>query len=206
MSHPDDGRIALYAGGDAGWIERISIARHMAGCVACRGRVDAYRLDRKALRKLAGELPEGLEWDRLAGEMTANIRVGLEAGECVGDVETERPVPAKPVWLAWRPALAGASLAVLLLGGWYLNFPAEQRSSFARGVGNLLHRPPAAEAGVSLEATRNGIQVSENGSAMTMMSPGSEAPVVVVSARGGLRANYVDNDTGQVTITNVYAQ
>lgn len=201
MRHPDEQRIALYAGRDTGWFGRILMARHVAACDSCRARVEAYRADRKALRDAASELPAGLDWKRLASEMTANIRVGLEAGECVGE-----PSPGR-THIVWRPAFAGVGLALVLLGGWYLNFPADQRASLTRALGRLWNRPaPVAENIVSLESTRNGIRVSQNGAAMTVMNPGAEAPVVVVSTTGALAARYVDDDTGQVTITNVYAQ
>lgn len=200
MRHPDERQIALYAGREAGWFERLSIGRHVAGCSSCRARAEAFRRDRDAIREEAAELPADLNWDRLAAEMTANIRVGLEAGECVSGTSSRPRLPA------WRPAFAAAALAMVLVSGWYLNTPAEQRTSLARGVQRIWKRTPVFEPGISLEATRAGIQVSENGSAMTMMHPGSAPSVVVVSARGSLRARYVDDDTGQVTITNVYAQ
>ena len=46
----------------------------------------------------------------------------------------------------------------------------------------------------------------ENGSALAIMNPGSAIPTVLVNTGGSLRARYVDSDTGQVTITHVYAQ
>ena len=46
-------------------------------------RIDVYRHSRQRLKQAAAEMPEGADWDRLAAEMTANIRVGLAAGECV---------------------------------------------------------------------------------------------------------------------------
>ncbi len=200
MRHPDEAKIALYAGRDLGLLERLSIGRHLVGCEDCRARMEAYRQDRQDLREAAGELPTGLDWDRLAAEMTANIRVGLEAGECVGEPVRPQPRPA------WKPAFAGVALALVLVGGWYLNFPVEQRSSLARGIGRIWNRTAPADETVSLEATRNGIRVSQNGSALTIMNPGDAQPVVVVSTTGALRARYVDDDTGQVTVTNVYAQ
>ncbi len=202
MRHPDERQIALFAGGEAGWVERLGMARHVSGCPSCRDLVRQFRDDRERVRQAAAELPPGLDWNRLAAEMTANIRVGLEAGECV-DV----PHRAHPRWMAWRPALAAAGLAALLVLGFYLNTPQEQRESLARGVTRILnHAPAAIESGVALEATRNGIEIQENGAAMTMMNPGSTPTVVVVNTGGSLRARYVDDDTGQVTITNVYAQ
>jgi hypothetical protein len=200
MRHPGEGQIALYAGGEAGWIERLTVRRHLAQCRACRELADGYRRDRDAIRKEAAELPPDLNWDRLAREMRANIRVGLAAGECVPDLRPRR-YP-----MAWRPAFAAAGLALVLLAGWYLNFPAEQRASLGRAVARMWNGPVRQDPGISLEATRNGIQVSENGSALTMMHPDTTPAVVVVNTRGSLRARYVDDDTGQVTITNVYAQ
>ena len=202
MRHPDERHIALYAGGDAGWVERILTGWHVTHCGSCASLVEKYRRDRQALRHEMAELPADLDWNRLAAEMTANIRVGLEAGECV----SERPSRASRI--SWRPAFAGAGLALVLLGAWYLNFPAQDRAMLGGGIARLWNgrQPTAVDAGVSLENTRAGIQVSENGSAMTLMNPGTQPAVVVVSTRGSLRARYVDDDTGQVTITNVYAQ
>ena len=201
MRHPEERRIALYAGGEAGWMERLSIGRHVAQCRSCRELAEAYRKDREAIRQEVLELPAHLNWDRLGAEMKANIRVGLAAGECVSVVRR------KHRRIAWRPALAAAGLSVVLVSGWFLNFPAESRASLARGIERLWNRQgPVVEPGVSLEATRNGIQVSENGSALTMMHVGTTPAVVVVNTRGSLRARYVDEDTGQVTINNVYAQ
>lgn len=203
MRHPDEQQIALYAGSDANWMERIQMRRHLGQCRGCRERVEAYRRDREVIRQEAQALPPGLNWDRLAGEMTANIRVGLAAGECVSGVHRTRHR------IGWRPALAAAGLMVILVSGWYLNFPAEERASLGRGIARLFNphaRGNTSLAGVSLEATRNGIQVSENGSALTMMRPATTPAVVVVNTKGSLRARYVDDDTGQVTVTNVYAQ
>ena len=201
MRHPDERQLALYAGEDCGWIERFSIRRHVARCRSCRSLAEAYKEDRESVRREAAQLPPEMDWDRVAAEMTANIRVGLEAGECVAD-STRRPLR-----VSWRPAFAAVALATVLLAGWYLNFPVDQRMSLGRGIARLWNRQPArAAAGVSLETTRNGIQVSENGSALAMMNPTAAPQVVVVNTSGSLRASYVDDDTGQVTVTNVYAQ
>lgn len=205
MKHPDEGRIASFACGDAGWLERVSVGRHVARCARCRAVADAFREDRAAIRGEAFEMPPGVDWMRLSAEMAANIRVGLEAGECVPALASARE--RRPV--AWRPVFATAGLTAVVLSALYLNFPAEQRQSLARGVGRLWHAPAATvaqESGVALAATRNGIEVRENGSAMTMVSPGDGPSVVVVNTGGSLRARYIDGDTGQVTITNVYAQ
>src|ERR1700694_2046354 len=87
MKHPSEASLALFAGGDLGRLRRGNIERHMAACSECRHDISEF----SALRTDAGvlaELPE-LSWDRLAAEMKANIRLGLEAGECV----TEHTAP-----------------------------------------------------------------------------------------------------------------
>ena len=64
MRHPDERQIALYAGGDARWIERLSIRRHLGRCRSCRELAETYRRDREIIRQEARELPPGLSWDR----------------------------------------------------------------------------------------------------------------------------------------------
>jgi hypothetical protein len=203
MSHPNERRIALYACGDAGWIERLTVRRHLAVCSECRSRAAEFRRDRETVRQEASELPRGLDWNRLAAEMSANIHLGLEAGECVSPVpEKKRPQ------VSWRPVFAATGLSVILLLAMFLNFPPAQRESLARGVRDLWTRPAmqVIDPEVALSSTRNGIEIRENGSTLAIMNPSSAPPVVVVNTGGSLRARYVDSDTGQVTITNVYAQ
>jgi hypothetical protein len=143
-----------------------------------------------------------MDWDRLAAEMTGNIRVGLAAGECVASA------PDRPRQWAWRPALAVLGLTAVVISGWWLNFPLEQRQSLTRGIGRVWNsdsRVPA-DASVYLEMNRAGIQLKENGSAMTLLHPSGVPSVISVSTQGSMRARYVDADTGQITITNVYSQ
>ncbi|MBI4877819.1 MAG: hypothetical protein HY822_24570, partial [Acidobacteria bacterium] len=159
------------------------LAAHLAACDPCRRETDAFRRARAELREAAGELPAGLDWSRLEAEMKANIRVGLAAGEIVG------PVAAPARWLGWRIAAGLALATVVVTMGWFLNVP----------------RPVAAQ-GVILQATQAGLELQENGRTLTMLQPASTAVTYTVNAEGSLRARYVDSDTGQVTITNVYAQ
>ena len=49
-------------------------------------------------------------------------------------------------------------------------------------------------------------ELQQNGGTLGM-SQGQERPVsVILSVQGSARARYIDSDTGQVTITGVYAQ
>ena len=82
----------------------------------------------------AAEMPEGLDWDRLAAEMTANIRVGLAAGECVAP----RGSANRPVNLIRQLASGGASSAGLAGGAaaraWWLNMPSPNTQALGRAM------------------------------------------------------------------------
>lgn len=182
MRHPGVETLALHAGGEGGALLRWRLAAHLKACQGCRREVEAFQRARAALLREAAELPAGLDISRLEREMKANIRVGLAAGEIVGPVE-----PAGR--LGWRVA-AGLALATLVvMTGWFLNAP-----------------HPEAARGVVLQATREGLELKENGRTLTLLQPASTAVTYTVNTEGSLRARYVDSDTGQVTITNVYAQ
>lgn len=109
MKHPAAPQIALFAGGDLGRWERWRIARHVAGCSECRHELEALRDAAGQLRQLTDEmadLPNSLNWNRLAQEMTGNIRVGLAAGEAIALFD--KPLRNKPR-LGWN-------VTVLVLG------------------------------------------------------------------------------------------
>src|SRR4051794_31048817 len=101
MKHPDQATLALHAGGDLGRFAAWRTERHLAQCADCREEVATYQEMREILPEL-NELPD-LQWNRLASEMQANIRLGLSAGECV----REAPVASRPV-----PLFAGARVAI----------------------------------------------------------------------------------------------
>lgn len=191
MKHPSDAALALYAGQDLGPVARWRTRRHVARCERCRREVAAYSRVRAALPEML-EVPE-TGWSRLAAEMKANIRLGLAAGECVGQVqpEKERRVPL----FGRRALVVYASIAALATAG------------------ILLERPlPRARAGddITLEATALGIQLKGRGQSLSLLHGGAAADrnavTFTVSAQGSMRARYVDSDTGYVTINNVYAQ
>ena len=85
--HPSEASSALFAGGDLGRLRRWRIERHVAACAECQGEVAEFSELRAAVPAMM-EPPEYLV-DKLAAEMKANIRLGLEAGECVGAGHSE---------------------------------------------------------------------------------------------------------------------
>ncbi len=185
MKHPDEATLALFAGGDLGFIARWRTERHLAGCEDCRAQVDAFSALREILPDLA-ETPE-IHWNRLAVEMQANIRLGLAAGECVRAADL--PLRDRPLFTRTRAAVALASLMALLVTGVVLERPA----------------PAVHEDGTVLQHTANGIQVGQGGQAFRLMNNGAKNVTFSVNAQGSMGARYVDPETGLVTINSVYA-
>lgn len=184
MNHPRENDLALLAGGDAGRIKRFLLDRHVRACAGCRETIAEYR----ELRAEAGraELPD-LNWNFLAAEMRANIRLGLEAGECVRTGQVFRR------WNA-RPFLAFASL-LLLIGAVELLRDARP------------HRPASVEAATQvLQSTRAGVEIRTDTKSLTLLNHHGNAANQTVSARGDIEARYIDSETGSVTINDVYLQ
>src|SRR5579872_5751419 len=86
MRHPNQATLALHAGGDLGAFARWKLERHLAKCSTCTAEVESFEGVREMVAEL-GEIPE-VPWAAMAAEMKANIRLGLEAGECVRGGET----------------------------------------------------------------------------------------------------------------------
>ncbi|MEJ7608438.1 MAG: hypothetical protein WKF37_19750 [Bryobacteraceae bacterium] len=183
MTHPTEGRLALFAGGDLNLVDRLRTAAHLRSCEYCCRELEQLQDSiRTAHQELTG-LPAGLRWDALAAEMAANIRLGVEAGECVGRGTS------RPERLRWRAAAAMACVTALLAVAWWLNPP----------QGRTLSR----NSGAQIRTTSAGLELNQNGSAMTLMH--STGQPIIVSSPGSLRARFVNAETGQITINNVYA-
>ncbi len=187
MTHPAGGKLALLAGGELPLWRRAGVALHVRRCGQCRQEVAAYRRQIALVREGAAELPPEVNWGRLASEMRANIQLGLAAGECVA--------PAAPGRrrLSWRVAAALASITLVILSGWWLHLPRP-------------HVVAPAEDVIVLEATAEGIELKERDRSLTLIHSSSEPVLVSVSAGGAMAARFVDDETGMVTINNVYAQ
>src|SRR5579863_10382828 len=77
--HPSEANLALFAGGELNRWTRWNIERHVAVCDECRRDISDFS-DLRTESTVLADLPE-VAWDSMAGEMKANIRLGLEAGE-----------------------------------------------------------------------------------------------------------------------------
>lgn len=188
MRHPNQATLALHAGGDLGRFQRWLTARHLAHCAECREEVAGYTEMREMLPELA-ELPE-ISWNRMAAEVKANVRLGLEAGECVRS--TEMPLH-RPALTGWRAGVAFASVLVLVATCLVLQRPTPQ----------ALHAP--AETAVA--SGDDGIELQSGDDRMLgLMNVGKQRVVYQFNAQGSIGARYTDPD-GSVTINTVsYAQ
>ena len=198
--------LALYAAGDLPFWRNALVKFHVRGCEECRAQVEALRMDRQALRRSADDLPadiSDLDWDQLSAEMTANIRVGLAAGECV------TPRERKAAVISWRPVAIAAGLVVLLAGAWWLNIPRSDTEAIGHAIREMATgraTSPQEEHGPVVGASPAGVVLVENGGRMGIEAGGLEPVMFSVSTQGSASARYVDQDTGQVTITATYVQ
>ena len=192
MTHPNQSILALYAGQDLGWFTRRRTERHLSRCGECRDEVQAFASARENLVAL-DELP-ATSWNRLAAEMKANIRLGLAAGECVRGERTAGPLIPFGLLSGTRMLTACASVMALITAGLFLQRPNPT--------------PQLAGGGESavLRATANGIELNQGGQTLSLLHVRSGDVTYSAGAQGSMRAGYVDSDTGNVTINNLYVQ
>jgi len=184
MNHPRDNDLALLAGGEAGPIRRFLLDRHVRTCADCRQTIAEYREFRAGLADQ--ELPD-LNWNFLAADMRANIRLGLEAGACVRTTH---------VFGGWnrRLGIAFAGLALLVGSGFFLR---DLR----------FHRPAAEVSAPVLQMTASGVEIRKGENSLTLLNHhGNAATNQTVSAEGDMEVRNIDGETGSVTINNVSLQ
>jgi len=187
MGHLKETTLALHASGDLGWFAAWKAERHLASCEQCRAGVESFREMREALPGIA-ELPD-IQWNRLAAEMRANIRLGLAAGECVREAD-EAEVQPSPLFNSARAVLAFAGVFTLVVTGLVLQGPAPQK---------VFPAEPMAQA------TANGVEMRAGNQTFELMHNGAQSVINTVSTQG-IGARYTDPQTGLVTMTKVYVQ
>jgi hypothetical protein len=137
------------------------------------------------------------DWRRLEGEMLGNIAVGVAAARCIDKVGRKR-------FRNFRGVLVGAGMAMLLAAGWMLNVPREESEHLALSLRRIVGMSRSQPSGTILQTTPEGIAVRAQGATMTLLHPASA--MVTVAGNASVGALYVDEDSGEVTITNVYGQ
>jgi hypothetical protein len=188
--HPSEADLALLAGGDCGWFRRFRVNRHVARCGDCRDTLASFsELRSDTMQRGSDHTLPDLNWDQMAGEMRANIRLGLAAGECVGEL------PADGRRRSWMPQLAFGTTGVLLLVG----------------AGVFLHgllpqeNAPAVVRAAELVSTDKGVEVRTNtGSSMALLNPGDVEADQTVTSQGAVQSTYVNG--GVVTVARMYGE
>lgn len=189
--HPEPAILALHAGGELPLARRIAVALHLRLCARCQREAEAFRQAREALQEAAQALPPGLDWAALEAEMKANIRLGVAAGAIVRG-RTRRAAAGRP---RWKPAfVVAATFALVLAAGWLLDRTRAPQPPL-----------PAGDA-VALQATPDGLALEWSRGETAVLGAGRAPAAAAVSWDGSVRAPFLDEDTGQVTIYNVAAQ
>jgi hypothetical protein len=194
----------LYSRKDLPWRKRWSIGRHVASCEACSRQLSELRSSIAILRDHASSCTlssfEAIaDWPALESEMLANVRVGLDAARCIG--------PARRAALpGFRVALGVCALFLFAAAGWWMNIPREQTHHLADSLRRIAGMPVPPPPGSVVQTSPFGISVRTQGATLTMLSPTAAAVTVSLSGSSSVAASYVDDKTGQVTITNVYGQ
>jgi hypothetical protein len=200
--HPSSRTLALYSRSDLKWFGRWQIGRHVAKCSYCDGQVARFRAARSELKREAEtQTLTGFEaiadWTRLEREMIGNIAVGIAAARCIEKVGRGRIFAARGAWVA-------AGLAVLFAVGWFTNVPSEQRTHLTASIRRSVGIEGPQIAGSIVQTTPEGIAVRTQGATLTILHPPSA--VVSLAGSSSLGARFVDEESGEVTITNVYGQ
>jgi hypothetical protein len=211
MKHPSETQLALFAGGDlAGYWQRWAVGRHVAQCGECQVEVSGLRETSGEVRSVVADLPKDLNWNRLADDMTGNIRVGLAAGEAIA--RFDRPVGRPHLRLGWNAGLVLACATAVFLVAFWMSLPQPQAEHLMAALkrvrmdrmGSVVRPASASPDEVVLEASSAALEVKENGRTMSLTHPHSDGVTVSVSLQGSAGVRYVDADTGQVTTNKVY--
>lgn len=215
MNHPTEAALALYAGSELGVWARFRVGGHVRSCDRCSRSVEEFRALRDVTLAQAANLPPDLNWDALAIEMKANIRVGLAAGACVAETAPDRFAPR------WRGPAFVLPVLLVVIAGWILQTlppairhaaPAGRQPAMIAasedGVAALRSGETAGplSESVVLDADSESIGVASDGRGFTLRYPRGQNVLLTVRGEDAVRARYVDSETGQVTISHVYAE
>ena len=205
--HATETQLALFQTGELGLMDRMRLRWHVNSCERCGNELAAFEEARSVLGACAQELPAGVDWNRLSAEMSANIHLGVAAGECVRPVSRAGASSSANSansndarqsffsWSAiWRPGLAVASLVVMVYAGTWM---------VTKKMGSKIQ----SDDRVVLEARPDSLEIRENGAAFSLVRASTAGVASFsVGTGGSLRARDIDEDTDQVTIYHVYAE
>jgi hypothetical protein len=201
--HPSAELLALFTTADLPLLDRWKIRRHIGTCEQCEHEVALFRAsDIEFQRQARTETLTGFEaiadWSRLEREMEGNIIVGLAAARCI-----ERGADHRGLLIKF--SLAAAMLLLFVLG-WVTHVPNQQSARILTAVRGAFDGSNQSRVyeGPFLRTQADGIVVGSQEGSLTILHPATA--VVSLSGPSSVEARYVDDETGQVTITDVYGQ
>lgn len=200
-SHPSPKFLALYANGDLPLLKQWQVRHHIWGCTRCDEEVSHLQaalveLRREASTSTLTAFEAVVDWSRLEREMLGNIAVGVAAARCIENVGTHR-------WFS-RGALVAGILALVFMAGWFTHIPPEQNRHLVSALRRIVGLPDPQSGTPLVQTTQEGIAVRTQGATLTLLHPRSA--VVSLSGNSAVTARYVDERTGQMTITKVYGE
>ena len=205
--HPSAELLALFSTSDLPLLDRWKIRRHLSHCESCDHQLALFRgASVEFKRQAGGETLTGFEaiadWSRLEREMEGNIVVGLAAARCIEKSGHSRAALIKVGF--------ASGMALLFVLGWVTHVPPTQSariySAFHDAFSGSGFRGNSARAlqGPVLRSLPDGIVVGSREGSLTILHPAGA--VVSLSGRSSVEARYVDEETGQVTIADVYGR
>jgi hypothetical protein len=192
MKHLTEEQLALLGGGDLPfwqtWHGRI--------CPHCRERATEYAALRKELREQTEQfrLPKGFDWAELEGEMMGNIRLGTEVSRATPPM---RRIVEE--WMDWRGIIAVGALSAVVMTGWFLGGPARRNYPQFPGMSQM----EVASGAATLKGSPIEIGWEERGAGVYFRSAAPTATRVAVGLDGSVRTAAVDQESGQLTVTQV---
>lgn len=199
--HPSEEVLALFARTDLSWIQGLRVGGHLRRCAECQQQMLSLRsavteLQREAAAETLTAFEAVADWKTLEREMIGNIVVGVAASRCIERVGRRQ---------SWLPRVVVAvGLGALFVGGWITHMPGQQTRQLADSLRRLTAFRRVPRPANVVETTANGIAVRSDGVTLTILHPPSAR--VSLSGNSAVQARYIDEDTGQLTITNVYGQ
>jgi hypothetical protein len=198
MKHLSEEQAALLAGGELPLWKEARAHAHARVCAQCRRLVATFRAQREELHEQAENfrLPKGFDWGELEAEMAGNIRLGAEVASV-----TPPPRKVQQEWMDWRGVVAICALTAVVITGWFLTGPASRHypripgwSEASIGNGQLELKGNPAQVG---------LQAENGGAGLYFRSSVPTSTRLAVGLEGSLRSASVDQESGQVTVTQV---
>ncbi len=201
--HPRLEDLALASRGDLPFHRSWRVNWHVRHCAFCERELEQYqavsaRIKRQAATEGLTATENALDRQRLEREMTGNIKAGIAAAQCIENM------PGR-VFHKWRVPALIAGLSLIFVAGWLINVPRDDRDRVMSALRTVVSRSHPT-TGLILETNPHGVSVRFQGTSLTLLHPASARATASFTSSSSVGVRYVDDETGQVTIANVYGQ